>query len=86
MTECVRRRSDGAGFSKRLVGAVFVNRLKAASRNANANKLLQLWHPNALTPQIRGENARHAFRDVPAYATLLFGQAAPVDHASARGF
>jgi hypothetical protein len=86
MNECVRRRSDGAGFSKRLVGAVFVNRLKAAGCNPNAHKLLQLWHPNALAPQIRGEKARNAFRDVPAYATLLFGQAAPVDHASACGF
>jgi hypothetical protein len=64
---------------------MFVNCLQAASRNANTQKLLQLWHPNALTPQIGRKNAGHIFGDVPAYATLLFGQAAPVNYAAAAG-
>jgi len=36
--------------------------------------------------QVRRENARHIFRDMPAYTTLLLGKAAPVDDAAAHGF
>jgi hypothetical protein len=37
-------------------------------------------------PQVWRENARHIFRDVSAHTALLFGQAAPVDDATAHGF
>jgi hypothetical protein len=34
--------------------------------------------------QIGRENPRHHFGDVPAYATFLFGQTAPVNHAASH--
>ena len=74
---------DGAGFSQRFVGAMFVDRLETAGRDANTHKLSQLRHPNTLATQIWCENARHIFRDVPTYTTLFLGQAAPVNDAAA---
>jgi hypothetical protein len=74
--------SDGAGFLQRLVSTLLIDRLETARRDANTNKLLQLRHPNTLTPQIWRENARHHFGDVPAYATFFLGQTAPVNHAA----
>jgi hypothetical protein len=77
--------SDGAGFLQRLVSTVLVDRLETARGDTNTHKLLQFRNPNALTPQIWRENARHHFRDVPAYTTFLLGQTAPVNHAAPPG-
>ena len=74
--------SDCAGFLQRLVSALLVDCLETARRDANTHKLLQLRHPNTLAPQIWRENARHHFRDVPAYTAFLLGQTAPVNHAA----
>src|SRR5215472_15938194 len=74
--------SDRAGFLQRLVSALLVYCLETARRDANTHKLLQLRHPNTLALQIGRENARHHLRDMPAHATLLLGQTAPVNHAA----
>jgi hypothetical protein len=74
--------SDSAGFLQCFVSALLVDRLETACRDANTHKFLQLRHPNSLALQIGRENARHHFRDMPAYTTFLFGQTAPVNHAA----
>src|ERR1043166_3007398 len=76
--------SDSAGFLQRLVSALLVDCLQSARRDANTHKRLQLRHPNTLAPQIWREIARHHFRDMPAYATFLLRQTAPVNYAAPR--
>jgi hypothetical protein len=39
-----------------------------------------------LAAQIWQEIARHHLRDMPAYATFLFGQTTPVDHTATHCF
>ena len=72
-------------FFKRLVSALFIDRLQAARSDTNTHKLLQLRHPNTLVAQIRRENARHHLGDVPAHAAFFLGQTAPMNHAAAHG-
>src|SRR4029450_3440456 len=74
--------SDSASFLQCLVSALLIDRLESACRDANTHKFLQLRHPNTLAAQIWQEIARHHLRDMPAYATFLFGQTTPVNHAA----
>jgi hypothetical protein len=48
--------------------------------------LLKFRHPDAVFVQIRREDARHIFRDMPPDAALLLGHTAAVDDAAACGF
>ena len=75
--------SDGAGFLKRFVSTMLVDRLESARSDADAHKFLELRHPNPLPAQVGGENARHHFRDVPAYAAFFLGQTTAVNNAAA---
>ena len=43
-------------------------------------------HPDTVFVQIRREDTRHIFRDVPPDAALFLGHTAAVDDAAARGF
>jgi len=77
---------DGASFSQRLVGTVFVYRFETACGNANTHKLLQFRHPNPLPSQVRRENARHTFCNMSPHAAFLFSKTAPMDDAPAHRF
>jgi hypothetical protein len=63
---------------------VLVDRLEAARRNTDTDKLFKLGHPNALAMQVWRKNAWDHFRDVPAYAAFFLSQTAPVNSAAAR--
>jgi len=66
-------------FFQRLVSAVFVNRLKTTGSNADAHKLLEFRHPDALVTQILARKCAAPFGDVPAYAAFFLGQTTPVE-------
>ena len=73
-----------AGFFQSPVSAVLVDRFEAARSYADAHKLFQLRHPDAVLVQVRRENTRHIFCHVPANAALFLGHTAPVNDAAAR--
>jgi hypothetical protein len=68
---------------QRLISAVLVDRLQPARSYANADKLAQFRHPDAVFMKIRMKLPRHHFGDVTAHAAFLFGQTAPVNDAAA---
>ncbi len=63
---------------------MLVDRLEAACRDTDTDKLFELGHPNALAMEVWRENAWDHFRDVPAYAAFFLGQTAPVNNAASR--
>jgi hypothetical protein len=72
------------GLLQRDVGAVFVQRLHPARGHADADELLQFWHPNSAFVQIRAEGARNVLGHVTPDAALFLGHTATVNNASAR--
>ncbi|MEY2531712.1 MAG: hypothetical protein QOI96_1797 [Verrucomicrobiota bacterium] len=77
---------DYAGFLQRGISAVLVYRLQAARGNTDAHMPFEFRHPDTVFVQIRREDTRHIFRDVPPDAALFLGHTAAVDDAAARGF
>jgi len=80
-----KRELNRAGFFQRFVSAVFVDRLQSARGDANADEFFQLRHPDPMLVQVRREQTRHHFGDVPADAALFLGHTAAANNTAARG-
>src|ERR1700736_3458393 len=76
---------DRSGFFQRRVSAVFVDRFQTACSDADADKLLQLRHPNAMCMQIWPEDARNILRDVTSDTAFFLGHTAAMNNAAASG-
>ena len=81
----VRLGLNRAGFFQRRVSAVFVDCLQAARGDANADKLLQFRHPDAMRMQIWSEDARDILSHVTSDAAFFLGHTAPMNNAAASG-
>ncbi len=79
------RELNRAGFFERSVGAVFVDCFQTARGDANADKLLQFRHPNAMRVQVWPEDARDILCDVTSDAAFFLGHTAATNGAAAGG-
>lgn len=77
---------DQAGFLKRRVSSVLVDRLERLGAGLNPNILVEFWNPDPLRMKVRRDLAFDCLRYVTANAAFFLGQTRTVDSTSNPNF